>query len=48
MRAIRDLDRPTLFESRGGFRLLEVEISDPASPRLGFGDTTYLDMLLSA
>jgi transcriptional regulator with XRE-family HTH domain len=44
-RAIRDLDRPTLFESRAGFRLLEVENSNPASPCLVFGHTTYFDMV---
>jgi transcriptional regulator with XRE-family HTH domain len=44
-RAIRDLDRPTLFESRAGFRLLEVESSNPASPCLVFGHTTYFDMV---
>jgi transcriptional regulator with XRE-family HTH domain len=44
-RAIRDLDRPTLFESRSSFRLMEVDTSDPASPRMGFGRTTYFEMV---
>jgi transcriptional regulator with XRE-family HTH domain len=44
-RAIRDLDRPTLFESRSSFRLMELDTSDPASPRMGFGRTTYFDMV---
>lgn len=38
-RAIRDLDRPTLFNNTLSYRLLEVA----AGPRLTFGHTTYFD-----
>jgi transcriptional regulator with XRE-family HTH domain len=44
-RAIRDLDRPALFESRASFRLLDVDASSPATPCLTFGHTTYFDMV---
>jgi len=40
-RAIRDLDRPALFESRASFRLIDVDNSIAASPCLTFGHTTY-------
>ncbi|MGH8910056.1 MAG: helix-turn-helix domain-containing protein [Egibacteraceae bacterium] len=43
-RAIRDLDRPTLFENRLSYRLLDVEWG-PNSGRLTFGHTTYFDMI---
>jgi transcriptional regulator with XRE-family HTH domain len=44
-RAVRDLDRPSLFESRASFRLIEFDGSDPDSPQLQFGHTTYFDMV---
>ena len=44
-RAIRDLDRPTLFESRSSFRLMALDTLDPASPRMGFARTTYFEMV---
>ncbi|MCK9923110.1 helix-turn-helix domain-containing protein [Frankia sp. AgPm24] len=48
-RAMRDLDRPTLFENRLSFRLVDVsgDGTAPTSatnrPTLGFGHTTYFD-----
>ncbi len=45
-RAMRDLDRPTLFENRLSFRLLETtRAADNGRPRLAFGHTTYFDTL---
>ncbi|MGH2941944.1 MAG: helix-turn-helix domain-containing protein [Solirubrobacteraceae bacterium] len=44
-RAIRDLDRPTLFESRASFRLIGMETSDPTAPRMTFSHTTYFEMV---
>ncbi|MCL6441408.1 MAG: hypothetical protein K6T27_07940, partial [Thermoleophilum sp.] len=35
-RAMRDLDRPTLFENRLSFRLLDVRRGDETDPRPGF------------
>ncbi|MGH8901353.1 MAG: helix-turn-helix domain-containing protein [Egibacteraceae bacterium] len=43
-RAIRDLDPPTLFENRPGYRLLDVAW-EPRRGRLTFGRTTFFDML---
>ncbi|MBL7495533.1 helix-turn-helix transcriptional regulator [Frankia sp. CNm7] len=48
-RAMRDLDRPTLFENRLSFRLLDVTRDDrgvggdAGRPVLTFGHTTYFD-----
>lgn len=43
-RAMRDLDRPTLFENRLSFRLLDVARTDGGlRPELTFGHTTYFD-----
>ncbi|CUU57866.1 Transcriptional regulator, contains XRE-family HTH domain [Parafrankia irregularis] len=42
-RAMRDLDRPTLFENRLSFRLLDVAETAGAAPTLTFGHTTYFD-----
>jgi transcriptional regulator with XRE-family HTH domain len=43
-RAMRDLDRPTLFENRLSFRLLDVGCGAAVDrPRLTFGHTTYFD-----
>ena len=43
-RAMRDLDRPTLFENRLSFRLLDVSRTpDGSQPELTFGHTTYFD-----
>jgi transcriptional regulator with XRE-family HTH domain len=47
-RAIRDCDRPALFENRLGYRLLGVSWDPPSRRsrgRLSFGHTTYFDML---
>jgi hypothetical protein len=44
-RAIRDLDRPTLFESRASFRLVAVGDFTATSPCMTFGHTTYFDMV---
>ncbi|WP_239308666.1 MULTISPECIES: helix-turn-helix domain-containing protein [unclassified Frankia] len=45
-RAMRDLDRPTLFENRLSFRLLEaVRAGSNGHPKLSFGHTTYFDAL---
>jgi len=44
-RAIRDLYQPTLFESRASFRLIDVESSNPAAPRLTFSPSTYFEMV---
>jgi transcriptional regulator with XRE-family HTH domain len=41
--AIRDLVRPTLFENRLSYRLLDVDFE--GSGQLTFGPTTYFDML---
>lgn len=41
--ALRDLDRPALFENRLSFRLLDVAWSTGGGGRLGFGMTTYFD-----
>ncbi len=43
-RAIRDLDRPTLFENRASYRLLGVDVG-PTDGRLDFAHTTYFDMV---
>jgi transcriptional regulator with XRE-family HTH domain len=42
-RAIRDLDRPSLFENRVSYRLLDVQ-SDGTLIRQEYGPTTYFDM----
>ncbi|CAO5164036.1 putative transcriptional regulator [Frankia sp. AiPs1] len=48
-RAMRDLDRPTLFENRLSFRLLDIGGDGTAAagatnrPTLDFGHTTYFD-----
>jgi transcriptional regulator with XRE-family HTH domain len=39
--AIRDLERPSLFENRGSYRLLGVDWTNGGSGRLSFGSTTY-------
>ncbi|MGF7238735.1 MAG: helix-turn-helix domain-containing protein [Frankia sp.] len=44
-RAMRDLDRPRLFENRLSFRMLDVSRSDAGRPRMSFGHTTYFDAL---
>ncbi|AEH08722.1 MULTISPECIES: helix-turn-helix domain-containing protein [Protofrankia] len=44
-RAMRDLDRPTLFENRLSFRMLEAIRAGQRGPRLSFGHTTYFDAL---
>lgn len=44
-RAIRDLDRPTLFESRASYRLIGVDGFEPASPWMTFSHTTYFEMV---
>jgi transcriptional regulator with XRE-family HTH domain len=41
--ALRQLDRPALFENRIGFRLLEVAFPAAGRGRLTFGTTTYFD-----
>jgi transcriptional regulator with XRE-family HTH domain len=41
--ALRDLDRPALFENRISFRLLDVAWPRAGVGRLGFGMTTYFD-----
>ncbi|QNA74174.1 helix-turn-helix transcriptional regulator [Streptomyces sp. So13.3] len=41
--AIRMIDRPSLFENRPSFRLLDVSTID-GRPKLSFGYTTYFDM----
>jgi transcriptional regulator with XRE-family HTH domain len=41
--ALRQLDRPALFENRIGFRLLDVEFPATGGGRLTFGTTTYFD-----
>jgi transcriptional regulator with XRE-family HTH domain len=43
-RAIRAIERPRLFENRVSFRLAESEW-DASGGRLGFGYTTYFDMV---
>jgi transcriptional regulator with XRE-family HTH domain len=43
-RAIRDIDQPTLFENRMGYRLLDVRWASGAGSML-FSDTTYFDMV---
>lgn len=43
-RAIRDLDRPTLFENRASYRLTGVDVG-PTDGQLDFGHTTYFDMV---
>jgi transcriptional regulator with XRE-family HTH domain len=42
-RAMRDLDRPTLFENRLSFRIADVGRGEGGSPRLSFSHTTYFD-----
>lgn len=42
--AIRDLDRPRLFENRLSYRLLDVAWAESGG-RLTFGTTTYFDMV---
>ncbi|MBX6388389.1 MAG: helix-turn-helix transcriptional regulator [Frankia sp.] len=46
-RAMRDLDRPTLFENRLSFRLLDLSGGERGAgrPELTFGHTTYFDAL---
>jgi transcriptional regulator with XRE-family HTH domain len=47
-RAIRDCDRPALFENRLGYRLVDVDWAagaDRDRGLLSFGHTTYFDML---
>ncbi len=44
-RAMRDLDRPTLFENRLSFRMLATTHSEQDGSRLTFGHTTYFDAL---
>jgi transcriptional regulator with XRE-family HTH domain len=41
--ALRDLDRPALFENRISFRLLDAAWPKSGGGRLGFGMTTYFD-----
>jgi transcriptional regulator with XRE-family HTH domain len=41
--ALRQLDRPALFENRIGFRLLDVDFPATGGGRLTFGTTTYFD-----
>jgi transcriptional regulator with XRE-family HTH domain len=41
--ALRDLDRPVLFDNRVSFRLLEAAWPAGGGGRLGFGLTTYFD-----
>jgi transcriptional regulator with XRE-family HTH domain len=41
--ALRQLDRPALFENRIGFRLLDVAFPAAGGGRLTFGTTTYFD-----
>jgi transcriptional regulator with XRE-family HTH domain len=41
--ALRDLDRPALFENKLSFRLLDVAWPTGGGGRLGFGMTTYFD-----
>jgi transcriptional regulator with XRE-family HTH domain len=41
--ALRQLDRPALFENRIGFRLLDVAFPAGGGGRLTFGTTTYFD-----
>jgi len=43
--AIRDIAQPRLFENRPGWRLLGLDRTDHAAPRLTFGDTTYFDTI---
>jgi transcriptional regulator with XRE-family HTH domain len=43
-RAIRDLDRPVLFENRVSYRLLDVQY-DGTVIRQEYGPTTYFDMV---
>jgi transcriptional regulator with XRE-family HTH domain len=44
-RAMRDLDRPTLFENRLSFRLVDIASQDTGDgrPVFSFGHTTYFD-----
>jgi hypothetical protein len=42
--AIRELDRPTLFENRMSYRLLDL-VSGPEGIRHVYGPTTYFDMV---
>lgn len=42
--AIRALARPTLFDNRGSYRLLDLQW-DSAGGRMRFGYTTYFDMI---
>jgi transcriptional regulator with XRE-family HTH domain len=45
-RAMRDLDRPRLFENRLSFRLLDVSRgADGSEPAMAFGHTTYFDAI---
>lgn len=43
-RAIRDIDQPTLFENRMGYRLLDVRWG-PGTGSMLFSDITYFDMV---
>jgi Helix-turn-helix. len=43
-RVIRDLDRPSLFENRGSYRLLELSWGDTEGSQT-YGWTTYFDMV---
>ena len=43
-RAIRDIDQPTLFENRMGYRLLDLRW-EPRRSSMLFGGTTYFDMV---
>lgn len=42
--AIRALAAPSLFENRGSYRLLDMEV-DETGARMAFGYTTYFDMV---
>lgn len=43
-RAMRDLDRPKLFENRLSFRMLDIG-REKGHPKLDFGHTTYFDAI---
>jgi transcriptional regulator with XRE-family HTH domain len=42
--ALRDLERPTLFENRVCFRLMDISWA-PSAGRLAFGQASYFDMV---
>jgi hypothetical protein len=43
--AIRDIAKPSLFENRSAWRLLDVAFSDGSKPSLTYGDSNYFEAI---